>query len=57
MRLRRKEESPAERTGELLMLEREDEVEVVPPPEREPVRKPYVVPFEALPAKTIVSRW
>jgi hypothetical protein len=57
MRRRRKEESPSERSGELLTLEREDEPEVRPAPEHEPVRKPLVVPFEALPAKTIVSRW
>jgi hypothetical protein len=57
MRRRRKEESAPERRGELLTLDREDEPEVRPAHEREPVHKPLVVPFEALPAKTIVSRW
>jgi hypothetical protein len=59
MRRRRKAERPSEGTGELLTfeLEREDDPVVAPPAEREPVRKPFVVPFEALPAKTIVSRW
>lgn len=58
MRRRRKEEGRSERTGELLLtLDREDEPDVGSVPEREPVHKPLVVPFEALPAKTIVSRW
>jgi hypothetical protein len=59
MRRRRKAEHASERNGELLTfeLEREDEPVAGPPPEREPVHKPFVVPFEALPAKTIVSRW
>jgi hypothetical protein len=57
MRRRRKQESPAAPTGELLTLEREDDPVVAQAPERETVHKPFVVPFEALPAKTTVSRW
>lgn len=56
MRIRRNEEDPSEPTGEIFVLEREDDPAVEPPSEREPLGKP-LVPFEALPVKTIVSRW
>ena len=56
-RRRHKEGHAAEARGKVLTLEREEDVVVVSPQEREPVRKPIVVPFEALPAKTVVSSW
>jgi hypothetical protein len=57
MRRRRREIHPSEPRGDVLTLEREEDVVVAPSHEREPVRKPLVVPFEALPAKTVVSSW
>jgi hypothetical protein len=56
MRTRPEEDGPAQPTRDILTRERQDDPEAGPSLGTEPVAKPLVA-FEALPVKTVVSRW
>ena len=56
MSIRDREDRPSEPTGDILTFQHEDDPEVGPSPEPEPLGKPLVA-FEALPVKTVPSSW